>query len=35
MTKYEIRISKSAQNDIYRIIDHISHIYKAPLTAEK
>jgi plasmid stabilization system protein ParE len=35
MKKYAVRISKSAQNDIYQIIDHISHVYKAPLTAEK
>jgi len=35
MKKYAVRISKSAQNDIYQIIDYISNIYKAPLTAEK
>ena len=35
MKKYGVRISKSAQNDIYQIIDYISQIYKAPLTAEK
>jgi len=33
--RYSIRITKSAQNDIYQIIDYISNIYKAPLTAEK
>jgi len=35
MKKYDVRITKSAQNDIYQIIEHISQIYKAPLTAEK
>jgi len=35
MKKYAVRITNSAQNDIYRIIDYISQIYKAPLTAEK
>ena len=35
MKKYAVRISKSAQNDIYQIIDYISNSYKAPLTAEK
>jgi hypothetical protein len=24
-----------AQKDIYQVIDHISNVYKAPLTAEK
>jgi hypothetical protein len=33
--RYVVRISKSAQNDIYQVIDHISNIYKAPFTAEK
>jgi len=35
MKKYDVRITKSALNDIYLIIDHISQIYKAPITAEK
>lgn len=35
MKRYAVRITKSAQNDIYQVIDHISKIYKAPLTAEK
>jgi len=35
MTKYIVRISNAAQNDIFQVIDHISEIYKAPLTAEK
>ncbi len=35
MKKYAVRISHAAQNDIYRIVDHISTIYKAPRTAEK
>ena len=35
MKKYVVRISDAAQNDIYEIIDYISEIYKAPLTAEK
>lgn len=35
MKRYAVRITKSAQNDIYQVIDHISTIYKAPLTAEK
>ena len=35
MKRYVIRITKEAQNDIYQVIDHISNIYKAPLTAEK
>ena len=35
MKKYAVRITKSAQNDIYQIIDYISQTYKAPLTAEK
>jgi len=35
MKRYAIRITKAAQNDIYQVIDHISNIYKAPLTAEK
>lgn len=35
MKKYAVRITKSAQNDIYQVIDHISTIYKAPITAEK
>ena len=35
MRKYVIRISNTAQNDIFEIIDYISEIYKAPLTAEK
>lgn len=35
MKKYVVRISDAAQNDIYCIIDYISEIYKAPLTAEK
>jgi hypothetical protein len=35
MKRYAVRITKSAQNDIYQVIDHISNIYKAPLTAEK
>jgi len=34
MKKYAVRITKSAQNDIYQVIDYISEIYKAPLTAE-
>ena len=29
MKRYVVRISKSAQNDIYQVIDHISNIYKA------
>jgi plasmid stabilization system protein ParE len=35
MKRYAVRITKAAQNDIYKIIDHISTVYKAPLTAEK
>ena len=35
MRKYVIRISNTAQNDIFEIIDYISEIYKAPRTAEK
>jgi hypothetical protein len=35
MKRYAVRITKSAQNDIYQVIDYISHVYKAPLTAEK
>jgi plasmid stabilization system protein ParE len=35
MKKYDVRISTSAQQDIFRIIDYISEIYKAPITAEK
>ncbi len=35
MTKYVVRISTSAQEDIYQVIEYISEIYKAPLTAEK
>jgi hypothetical protein len=35
MKKYVVRISDAAQNDIYCVIDYISGIYKAPLTAEK
>ena len=35
MKKYIVRISDAAQNDIFQIIDHISTIYKAPLTAER
>ena len=35
MKKQAVRISESAQNDIYRVIDYISEIYKAPRTAEK
>ncbi len=35
MRKYVVRISDAAQNDIFEIIDYISEIYKAPLTAEK
>jgi plasmid stabilization system protein ParE len=35
MKRYAVRITKSAQNDIYHVIDYISNIYKAPLTAEK
>jgi len=35
MKKYVVRISDAAQNDIFEIIDYISEIYKAPLTAEK
>lgn len=35
MSNYTVRISNSAQNDIFQIIDHISHVYKAPLTAER
>ncbi|MFZ4456659.1 MAG: type II toxin-antitoxin system RelE/ParE family toxin [Bacteroidales bacterium] len=35
MKKYAVRITPSAQEDIYRIIDYIAEIYKAPLTAEK
>lgn len=35
MKRYAVRITKSAQSDIYQVIDHISTIYKAPLTAEK
>ena len=35
MKRYAVRITKAAQNDIYQVIDHISNIYKAPLTAEK
>ena len=34
MKRYAVRITKAAQNDIYQVIDHISNIYKAPLTAE-
>ncbi len=35
MKRYAVRITKAAQNDIYQVIDHISTIYKAPLTAGK
>lgn len=35
MKKYIVRISPDAQNDIFQIIEHISQIYKAPLTAER
>ena len=35
MSNYTVRISNSAQNDIFQIIDHISHVYKAPITADK
>lgn len=35
MKKYAVRISNSAQNDIYQVIDYIAKVYKAPLTAEK
>jgi len=35
MKRYAVRITKAAENDIYQVIDHISNIYKAPLTAEK
>ena len=35
MKKYVVRISDAAQNDIYCVIDYISGIYKAPVTAEK
>jgi hypothetical protein len=35
MKRYAVRITTSAQNDIYQVIDHISNIYKALLTAEK
>ncbi len=35
MRKFAVRISESAQEDIYRVIDYISQVYKAPLTAEK
>ena len=35
MKRYAVRITKAAQNDIYQVIDHISTVYKAPLTAEK
>lgn len=35
MKKYVVRISDAAQNDIYCVIDYISRIYKAPVTAEK
>jgi len=35
MKKYVVRISDAAQNDISCVIDYISEIYKAPLTAEK
>ena len=34
MKRYAVRITKAAQNDIYQVIDHISTVYKAPLTAE-
>ncbi len=34
MKRYAVRITKEAQNDIYQVIDHISTIYKANLTAE-
>lgn len=34
MKRYVVRITKKAQNDIYQVIDHISNIYKAPITAE-
>ena len=35
MKKYVVRISATAQNDIFEIVDYISEIYKAPRTAEK
>ena len=35
MIKFAVRISESAQSDIYQVIDYISKIYKAPYTAEK
>jgi len=35
MKKYVVRISTAAQYYIFRVIDYISEIYKAPLTAEK
>ena len=35
MKRYAVRITNKAQNDIYQVIDHISNIYKAPLTAER
>lgn len=35
MKKYIVRISQDAQNDIFQIINHISQVYKASLTAEK
>ena len=35
MKRYAVRITKTAQNDIYQIIDYISNVYKAPLTAAK
>ena len=35
MKKYIVRISTVAQNDILQVINYISEIYKAPLTAEK
>lgn len=31
MSNYSVRISNSAQNDILQIIEHISHVYIAPL----
>ena len=34
MKKYVVRISTSAQLDIYQVINYISEKYKAPLTAE-
>lgn len=35
MKQYIVRVTPAAQNDIYQVVDHISNIYKAPLTAEK